>query len=284
MPATLADIQRKYGANVMPWYKDPINEPYGEAENGYGYQGVVLYDEIEDRLLSNLDGKWYKKISPAHCKKYGLSTISEYKERFGLMKKIGLVNKDLSERIARSTVGKVEKMNDGRKRWLEKIGKREYKKVLGSAGHKNGQHTMQYKNGKNNCPDQLRHRFEVVSLQAGHTANYNDMMRYDHSLASSIQREIGSLIKAQQDWGFDLNDRRKFEPQQMVAELRSYTMETNQEPRNLKKLLDSKTFSFSRGPIYTNFGSIEKFKMMAGLDQLLAEIKPDGLHRRSPTQ
>ena len=88
MPATLSDIQRKYGESIYPLYKDTIHEPYMESDTGNGYQGVVLYDEKEDKIISHLSGKPIEKINKSHLLKYGLNSLNEYRERFGLNKNV----------------------------------------------------------------------------------------------------------------------------------------------------------------------------------------------------
>jgi hypothetical protein len=66
MPATLADIQAKYGDSVYPLYKDQMHEPYMETDTGRGYMGVVMYSELDDKVMCNECGKWFKKITPQH--------------------------------------------------------------------------------------------------------------------------------------------------------------------------------------------------------------------------
>ena len=58
MPAILEDIQEKYGEAVYPLYKDEAHEPYMENGKG-GYQGVVLYDKLEDKVRCEECGRWF---------------------------------------------------------------------------------------------------------------------------------------------------------------------------------------------------------------------------------
>ena len=48
-----------------------------------GERGVLLYDDLMDRVQCHACGRWYQKITAGHLKHHGL-TIPEYKELYGL--------------------------------------------------------------------------------------------------------------------------------------------------------------------------------------------------------
>lgn len=97
MPATLNDIQRKYGESVYPLYKDQMHEPYMENDSGFGYQGVVMYDELEDKVQCSICGGWFKLITHTHLKRHGLTSAREYKEIAGINKTTPVCGKGYSE-------------------------------------------------------------------------------------------------------------------------------------------------------------------------------------------
>ena len=97
MPATLFDIQKKYGNDVFPPYKGV--EPFMENKNGIGYQGVVLYNQIEDKVQCNECVKWFKSVGSHVFMKHGM-TSKQYKKKYGLLIKTAICSPTVSRKLS----------------------------------------------------------------------------------------------------------------------------------------------------------------------------------------
>ena len=95
MPATLFDIQRKYGDSVYPLYKDEIHEPYMENDNGIGIKGGVLYNDLEDKIQCSECGEWFRFLG-GHTPSAHKITAREYKDKYELPQNIPLCTPKIS--------------------------------------------------------------------------------------------------------------------------------------------------------------------------------------------
>ena len=104
LTATFEDIEKKYGKDVSPLYKEQLYEPLMISPTGHGYQGVVLQDKKQDKIISHLTGKPVQTINTSHVKSHGkalkIKTVPEYKAFFGLSPKIPLVSQAISKQLS----------------------------------------------------------------------------------------------------------------------------------------------------------------------------------------
>lgn len=272
MPATLADIQRKYGDSVYPLYKDEMHAPYMENDNGIGYKGVVLYDEHEDKVQCAECGGWFKLLS-SHIKVHQYENTDQYKDAHGLFRKVALCSKNDSATRRRnvSDARRVGKMGS----WYAdnltgiKATSPEYKKATRSKTKK-----IQYKNQFGLCDAQIAARLVVVKEELGKDSveqlTSSDIERLDKNLLSCLCYKYGNWELACNALGLkNVRGGKSFriDDAHILAELRQYV-------RAYKKIPTSTTANRNLiANSVRHFGSWRRAKMMAGLDQLLAEIK-----------
>lgn len=273
MPATLADIQAKYGDSVYPLYKDQMHEPYMEADNGIGYKGVVMYDEKEDKVQCSECGKWVKKITNRHLQMHNFDTHKDYKDKFSLDYKTPLCGKSTSNK-SRQAALKASLTTE----WIaQKESNKEFIKSISSKGavakSKKGT-TIQESNKIGLCDAQIVSRWYIVQQQIGHIPSSVDLKKYDSQLYYGIIKRHGSLSVASKKFGFtSLAPGQRstgiYTDIQLIASLRNFVISEKRIPLY-------KDF-YNRKPTYKTiidrFGSWRRAKMMAGLDQLLEEIK-----------
>lgn len=260
MPATLADIQAKYGDSVYPLYKDQMHEPYMENKNGVGYQGVVMYDELEDKVQCAECGKWYKQLGSHNYKTHG-TRAKEYKEKYGLFYNTQLCSKSLStsRSIRLTNLKKQGKINVGK-----------YGRI--SSFRKDGgkrQNIIQNKNRKGLCDAQIIARLAIISSESGKDldkVNGGDVDKYDHNLLSVLCRQNGNWVNAAKRYNLT-SFRNKFDDAETISWLRGYVRKNKKIP--LCREIPSKIVA----DCFRLIGSWRRAKMMAGLDQLLAEVK-----------
>lgn len=266
MPATLNDIQKKYGESVYPLYKDQMHEPYMENDNGKGYKGVVLYDELEDKVRCEECGKWFVFLPRHVCAAHGFSSVKEYKNKYGLLDKTPLVSKarsklssdTMKESIAKGKIkcsgGKFGKKASRGNEWKQKA---------------------QAKNEKNLCDAQVAARLIVVRDMVGKVGvcdiTMGDIFKYDSKLHSHLKRKYGNTKSCIATLGIKATGYKHYKDSKLLAGLRSFVLDNKRMP-TYKELRNENGFA-GPGVYEKHFGSWRRAKMMAGLDQLLAEVK-----------
>ena len=280
MPATLADIQKKYGDSVYPLYKGEA--PYMENDNGIGYKGVVMHDEDEDKVQCSECGKWFSDLG-THLGAHGHSshgiTVKDYREKHGLLTSVQLCSKRKSRLLSENM----------KKRWRRGDMDNSLKNLeKGRVDHgekiKASKQKMQHKNKFGYCDAQIAARIVIVRDQASKQDISNlamsDIQKYDHPLYKALVRKYGSLKLAVGALGLSSRLRKKrYTDSEIIALLRNWVMEHKKIPaanditarKNPIKVGGG--YNLGIGTIYNHFGSWRRAKMMAGLDQLLQEVK-----------
>lgn len=267
MPATLADIQRKYGESVYPLYKDQMHEPYMENEDGVGYKGVVLYDGLEDKVQCGICGKWYDYLARHISSEHNIK-VRKYKDLQGLYQNTPLCSKKVSEQrreVARknNTAAKVKyniqkKLQTG---WKP-----------GVANYVRGKQKDQFKNKVNLCDAQIVGRLIIVrdmtdKINLQDITN-NDILKHDPKLHHVLRyRFSDSIEEASKHFDFKFIGNTRYEDSDLISVLRRYVVTNKKIPR--AKDIKNPTFQ----PFIKVFGSWNRAKMMAGLDRLLEEVK-----------
>jgi len=275
MPATLADIQRKYGESVYPLYKDQINEPYMENDSGNGYKGVVLYDELEDKVQCAECGEWVKKITNRHLNMHEFESHKDYKDKYSLDYKTPLCCKSTSEKGRISALKASHTANWKKQAILNK----KFLKTIAGLGNKtkaNRGTTIQESNKIGLCDAQIESRWRIVESQVGHKPTGEDFLKYDSQLYYGIKKRYKSLGRASKIFGFKTNKvgehyNNTWTDVSIIATLRAFVLENRHVP--FSKEYVQVNFKPSFPTILKYFGSWRRAKMMAGLDQLLEELK-----------
>lgn len=260
MPATLADIQAKYGDEVYPLYKELMYEPYSETDSG-GYGGCVLYDKSLGKIRCEECGKWYISLE-RHLILHNI-TVRDYKLKHELLLKTPLISPSLSEK--RSIAGLESKKRHGMPR------------LKFNTSHKNiTRKSTGFRNKLNLCDAQILCRLEVVRKMGGELTSSN-LAKYDKGLYKYLVYKLYSVdavckkyeIKRTNNSGIGLRGRT--DEMEIISELRKWVIRYGIIPNHndLKRKFGLPSWQ----TIYNYFGSWKRAKMMAGLDQLLEEGK-----------
>jgi hypothetical protein len=272
MPATLADIQVKYGDHVYPLYKDQMHEPYMEEYSSIGYKGVVLYDEIEKKIQCQECGGWYTSLSNHVINGHGI-TAREYKKAHNLPIKVPLCSPEYSfikrkEALKRSLSGRMGGKK-GMKWSKETLEKRR-------VASKNGKNTVWFKNKFGLCEAQMTYRLSVVQKMSGcEKITTGDIIKYDYKLYSALKEKYGSVLNACDTLEiYSSRKKWKFLDCDLIAFLRLFVIKNKRIP-TYKDLQDKRNCAPAQTSFSNHFGSWNRAKMTAGLDQLLEEINND---------
>lgn len=269
MPATLEDIQKKYGkgGSVYPLYKNEMHAPYMENETGNGYKGVVLYRKDIDAVQCSECGQWFENLS-IHVKIHGINAM-QYREKNGLFKKTSLSSKRLSRQ--RSELA-TRRISEGYS-ILQKD-----RNLVSSANLKKSQNiarsSFQFQNKYGLCEAQVSSRLMVVKEMSGNkNITSADISRYDRKLYDYLRKSYGSVEKACEKFNIEFlgQGNNRYEDAEVIALLRLYVLENKEIPT--LQMIDDINIGFSSGVIYKHFGSWRRAKMMAGLNKLLSEVK-----------
>jgi len=260
---TLADIQKKYGESVYPLYKDVMQEPYQEEENGIGYVGTTLYDEANDKIFCGECGKRVKILNHLHLKTHGLDSDS-YRKKHQILKEAALCSKGYSKiRSEQATEGNYLRFanHENQQKGVQdssRIGKSTYAELVG------------HKNKLALCDAQIESRIRVVAAQVGRVPSNADINKFDKRLGFYLDKN-GGLNKYKAKYGITTYKvGNGYTDLSLLSNLRGFVMKNNYIP-TIRGF--SKETGISGSTVFNHFGSWRRAKMMAGVNQLLAEIK-----------
>ena len=275
MPATLFDIQKKYGESVYPLYKNEMHEPYMENVIGEGYQGVVLYDEIEDKVQCAECGKWFSQLQ-VHLKYVHKMNTYEYRDRFGILQNASLTSKALSQLRSETSKATIKKYPNllipHNPNWFQKLTKTERSEHMRKAN--NGHQKVGFKNKKGLCDAQIAARIIIVKDMCGGVQKFSgeQIKKYDPKLFGALVVRHGSIGKAFKNLNLKShNNTRRYEDSVLIAALRKYVFTFGRIPR-AKEWKEKSTIMKSDKTWRDHFGSWRRTKMMAGLKPLLEEM------------
>ena len=228
-----------------------------DVRSGHGYQGVVLYDDVSDRVQCHVCGKFYQNVGSHANKKHQMSA-DDYKIKFGLTLRTALCSVGLSSRRREATNAAIERGEIRQDIATQsarhnKNRKRSYRQV--------GVQTVQFFNRNGLCDLQIKTRYEVVEKMVGRVPTQNEIIKYDRKLFfCGIVPRYGNLNKFREEIGGSYNHdpSNKISDTTLVAMLRKKSLEVGRRP----KVTD---FSGRHKAFYRVFGSWSGALRFAGL-------------------
>ena len=185
---------------IRPLYK--AQAPFMEVQAGHGYQGVLMYDDQEDKIQCHLCGKYFSLLGKHTHMSHGVLS-SEYRTRFGLASTMALCSNRVS-RIHRDTLERHPEMYvKGAAMLLTHRPVKSAKQW--SIIAKLGKAVMSRQNRLGLCDLQMRARWEVVEKIVGHEPSHDEILKYDKVLLARIL-DTGTLNEYRRKVG------RKFHP------------------------------------------------------------------------
>lgn len=247
---------------VMRWYKEPMTEiPEGE---GFGFKGAIMQTTDGEKILCNECGGLYTNLG-AHVFNVHRMRGIEYKEKFGLAYQTTLLSDTFRTHLKNTTL-----------RWLASLSEEEKQEIRdkGREGlrlRKPGQpkQTLETKNKRGTCPDQLLDKIKEVTEQLGRTPS---KMEFIQTLGTSrhvhkIYETFGSWTNALNKLGMEprkvthSRGGRRYADDELLEYLAIFSQENNKIPTHT----DFKnTFLPSYDVYQRRFGGIEKARQLAG--------------------
>lgn len=158
------------------------------AENGYGYQGLLIQDENRKLVQCHGCGKWHRIITNSHTKSCLGITVQDYKKKYGLFAEKGLVSDETSLKLTKAALKNKQLIKD--KQFIAKS-----VSVPNKTGHK---HPMEFFNRHGTCPLQLKERlYDFIRTNRELPAQGNKGSK----IYKALKRRYGSWGHALQSHG-----------------------------------------------------------------------------------
>lgn len=177
---------------IRPLYK--AQAPFMEASRGFGYQGVVMYDDDEDKVQCHICGGWFGNLGQ-HTKRAHDVQVDDYKMEYGLSLRTALCSKKISAAHRKSGLRLYASKASGLIRASKKNLKRRRRMALNQINRQPPNSSMQVKNARALCDLQIRGRYEVVKKISGRCPTHGDFMKHDPQLYGAACARYGSPNK-----------------------------------------------------------------------------------------
>ena len=148
---------------ILGAYKEPLRK----VENGFGYMGAISLSK-DGRIQCHICGELFDNLS-FHVKTHSKITVREYKEKFGLSMSTSLVSESVRQKMKEKMFEINARHKDGffaemsRKGVLARKGKRTSRRE-----------SLEKKNLKGTCPDQLLEKIRECATALGYTPSYDN--------------------------------------------------------------------------------------------------------------
>lgn len=171
---------------IYPGYKEPM----WQIEDGFGYYGAMGHSSDGKTVQCHECGKMFGNLSQ-HIKLHSLSS-KEYKDKYKLSSKTSLTS-HLTRKIFASTYQYL--WSEEHKDYLRKQRKKRLKK--GFVKGKQGFLSLEMKNRRGICPDQIIDKIQRLSQEILHAPSYTEFeKKYGYSAMDAAFREHGSYTNA----------------------------------------------------------------------------------------
>ncbi|MES2224173.1 MAG: hypothetical protein V4469_04550 [Patescibacteria group bacterium] len=249
-------------------YKEPLKP----ITKGYGYYGVILSNKDGSAIQCHICGEMKSSLS-THIRNVHRMVIRDYKEKFQLAYKTALISEVLRTKLKVRTVNWLNSMSleqreaykaDAKKRFMI-WQKKDFLK------RKQPKHTLETKNKRGTCPDQLIAKIQEVGKAVGHSPSKEEFIDYwkSQKFVHIIYKTFGSWNKAKEMAGYDnLSTNKKggrwhiYEKDELLEYLKIFYQENGRAPTGT----DCRRGLVPDGGIYKrHFGSFGEARLLAGI-------------------
>lgn len=264
---TLAEIREELGDEVSLIYKDVSREPYIKSKHGYRGDIVTKKEDDIQLLQCHECGEYFEDIGH-HIRTHHIKA-AEYKEEHGLAQNIPLVSKKISRKLSKRAVENSAKVYKNLKKGRSIKGRKRRTSQPTSVLNKHG-----------TCSDaQIKARMQILANIVGRSPSFRDAREYDGGLEGVLRHRYGSWNEGKKRLGFETyNQGNEHDDESLIGFLRKYTIDNGRVPEcrtTGPKSEFENEYLVSIRSYFKHFGSWKKAKALAGLDQILAQIKED---------
>lgn len=257
-------------------YKTPLRE----IKNGYGYYGALLSTIDGSGVQCHMCGELFTDLSFHILRKHEL-TVTEYRNKFMLSVRTALISEN--ERLFRAN--RTIKWMKGRKQWQDTVTEAERKahyKRMNEArwSTKNKNLSLEIKNKRGTCPDQLLDKILEVAHKLGKTPTVIEFIdetggqRY----INLIYKTFGSWSKALKQVNLELHIQtratghkfphqggRGYTDEELLEYIRIFAEENRRKPTQT----DCKRGLLPEYSCYKRFGGFPTARELANISKFL---------------
>lgn len=244
-------------------YKNPLRRL--KPEEGYGYDGVVLYSKDAEKIQCHVCGKLFKNVG-SHAKFAHKLSAEQYKKKFNLSQKTALVGEKTRVALiqAHNTIPSFSQRGKTPKQikvHMKKMSKKANKK--GSRGW-----SLEKRNETGMCPQQLVAKVKRLGRKLGRRPNAKDYVK-EYGSYQSIITVFGTWNEAIRLAGFTTYTAERSistDPKYLLEQMKSFYDKHGRTPRHsdMKRGLVP-----SHQTYWKVFGSVNKARVLAGVPALI---------------
>lgn len=192
MPRTKDTPKRKFVRKEMEYEQAPsgyvtlynYKEPFMSFKDGYGYQGVLLFDGASDKVQCHFCGEWYETLGH-HLQREHNMRAHEYKKEVGLNHKTALIGEKFRAKLIASG-------NEARRKNLrDNTGRTVSKETRAKISKSVLERRLEKRNLTGTCPEQLIDRLLKLYAELG-----DQMSSKKVPFIEAVVRTYGSYINA----------------------------------------------------------------------------------------
>lgn len=196
-------------------YKPPFNKiPEGE---GFGFEGVILKTPDGSKIQCHICGELFELLC-IHIRQHGMN-VTEYRQKFQLARLTKLISPMRSEERSKAYISRY---SDEEMKAMREKGQ---KAAKGKMNGKGVPLSLETKNKRGSCPDQIIEKIKQLALELGHTPTQLEFNRqeYGERFLHLIKDTFGTYRNALKVAELTPKIRDAYtKPKRSVEELQSY--------------------------------------------------------------
>lgn len=256
---------------TLSHYKEPLRK----VKKGYGYEGCMLHAVDGDGVMCHECGEVFSTLQ-SHLRAEHKMSTAEYREKFKIAKKTPLVSEENRLTRSQAMLSYIESLTPAEKKKFFNNYKKNAKKARKKRTKYQPKESLETKNKKGTCPDQLKQQIMNCAKELGRTPSKKEFIVWcdgSQRFVHLLYKTFGSWTKAVELCG--LTPKKKvpkgntigeYNPDELLEYLRIYTTENNKVPSSTDFLMGLLP---SHGAYIRHFGTIERARREAGVYDLL---------------
>lgn len=258
-------------------YKEPLTQI--EEGKGYGYYGVLLSSKDETKVRCHICGELFDLLS-GHIRQAHKMEVKKYKERYQLAYGTALISEKRRAILKQKTIEWLNSLSLEEQARMTKQRRKNWIKYLkGRTAHGRGI-TLETKNKRGTCPDQLIDKVKKVAEALGHSPSKNEFIDFYHSqkYVHIILKTFGTWNEVKRRAGLDLlvtssngkAKKHKYTKQEIIDYMKLFYRENKRPPTTTdcnRGLLPHQT------TIKRIFGSMQEARLASGITETVGRWK-----------
>lgn len=246
-------------------YKEPLRPV--EKGKGVGYYGTLAFSEDKNYVQCHICGNLFSNLG-GHVRLHRI-TAKAYKKKFGLSLTTALIGEENRKVRQELSVFKQDgKLPEHLKEYIAKVQRGEIDHSRYNKG-RTGM-SLEIRNKKGLCPDQVLERIRELADELGHTPSYDEFNRhYGGKYMGSIKFQHGSYLDAVSKLGMkSAKELKEHTSEQLIENIEEFYKKNKRIP--MTSDFNRGLLGAARGTYIARFGSLNNARVMAGLNAIIS--------------